>query len=196
MPNFKKTIYTLFFSLLTITAVFDLQAYAQGENLPKNVRIEVEFKEYGESEKDIFSATYRKDKSSDYTKQFIVVSDGLSASIWVGQTVPYLTYYREYLYDHGYIEEGLILKEVGTKLKVTPRIKGDLVEITLTPQISFISDRKKGIIDIKTLTTCVVVKNHHSIEIGGLQKDAQFEECFFKSSSQSNLKIVLTAHIE
>lgn len=179
-------------------AVFILRsaAYAEDEALPRNVRIEVEFKEYGESEKGIFGATWQEREISEYTKQFIVVSDGLSASIFVGQTVPYVNYYRRYLYDGGYIEKDITIKEVGTKLKVTPRIIGDLVEISLTPQVSYISSKGRGIIDITTLTTTVIVKDGHSVSIGGLQKDAEFESYFFKSSSQSNLNIILTPHIE
>lgn len=196
MPNFKKISFLLLTLAIAAVSGLKLQSFAQDEKLPRNVRVEVEFKEYGETEKGIFGATWQERRDSEYTKQFIVVSDGLSASIFVGQTVPYVSYYRMYLYDGGYIEKDITIKEVGTKLKVTPRIMGDLVEITLTPQISYISDKERGTIDIKTLTTAVIARDGQSISIGGLQKDAEFERYFFKSSSQSNLNIILTPHIE
>ncbi|KPK40974.1 MAG: hypothetical protein AMJ78_06570 [Omnitrophica WOR_2 bacterium SM23_29] len=195
MANLKKT---LFWALIGVVFFFCKGQTAIGEEraLPRNVRIDVEFKEYGETERGILSGTWQENKSSQYTKQFIVVSDGLSASIFVGQKVPYVSYYRMYLYDGGYIEKDITIKEVGTKLKVTPKIIGDMVEITLTPQISYVSGTKRGTIDIKTLTTTVLVKDGRSLEIGGLQKDAEFERYFFTSSSQSNLKIILTPRIE
>lgn len=196
MYNLIKKAPLLVAILGTIIFISQSAAYSKDEALPRNVRIEVEFKEYGESEKGILSTTWQKTESSEYTKQFIVVSDGLSASIFVGQKVPYITYYRTYLYNGGYIEKDFTLQEVGTKLKVTPRIRGDLVEVTLTPQISFISDTRRGTIDIKTLTTTVIVKNGHSVSIGGLLQDAEFERYFLQSSSQSNLNITLTPHIE
>ncbi len=196
MFNVKKDILLLFISIGTVLFASNPTAYAKDEALPRNVRIEVEFKEYGESEKGILSTTWQKIEHSEYTKQFIVVSDGLSASIFVGQKVPYITYYIEYLYNGGYLEKNVIVKEVGTKLKVTPRIRGGLVEVTLTPQISFISDTRRGTIDIKTLNTTVIVQDGQSISIGGLLQDAEFERYFLQSSSQSNLNITLTPHIE
>lgn len=196
MFNFKKEILLLLVLVGTVAFALNSAVYAKDEASSRNVRIEVEFKEYGESEKGVFSGTWRETKSSEYTKQFVVVLDGLSASIFVGQKVPYVTYYREYLYNGGYIEKDFTLQEVGTKLKVTPRIRGDLVEVTLTPQISFISDTRRGTIDIKTLSTTVIVQDGQSVSIGGLLQDAEFERYFLQSSSQSNLNITLTPHIE
>ncbi len=197
MANFNKQISL---GLILFTALFSCGplAYAKDETFPKNVRIDVEFKEYRETKQGILSATWQEGKRSEYTKQFIVVSDGLSASIFVGQQVPYetLTYYRNYLHGGGYVEGNVTIKEVGTKLRVEPKIIGDAVAITLTPQISFISDKKKGTIDIKTLTTTVIVQNGRSVSIGGLLQDADFERYFLTSSSKSNLDIILTPHIQ
>jgi len=174
-------------------------AHAAEAARPKNIRIDVEFKEYGQTKKGVLSADWRDTKHSEYTKQFIMVTDGGSASIFVGEKVPYVTYYITFLHDGGYITSDVTIKEVGTKLQVTPRIvgyAGDMVEVTLTPQISFISDKKRGVIDIKTLSTTVIAQDGQSISIGGLQKDAEFERYFFSSSSQRNLNIILTPHIQ
>lgn len=186
-------------SLILIAATFFLPGpiFAQDGHRPRNIRIDVEFKEFGETTKGIGPAQWSSGRSNSYTKQFIVVSDGLSASIFVGKEVPYVEYYTMFLFDRGYIEAGVVLKEVGTKLKVEPRIIADnTVEVTLTPEISFISNKRRGTIDIKTLSTTIIASDGQSIPIGGLQKDREFDRYFFSTSSQRNLEIILTPHIQ
>ncbi|MDD4879358.1 MAG: hypothetical protein PHR22_02745 [Candidatus Omnitrophica bacterium] len=172
---------------------------ADDNNRPRNIRIDVEYKQSGESGRGIGTAQWRTSKNSSYTKQFIVVLDGFSAGIFVGEKVPFVNFYRTFLFEHGYIveEKEVVIKDIGTKLKVEPRIVGrDTVEITLTPEISFMRDRKRQTIDIKTLSTTVVAADGQSIPIGGLQKDAEFDKYFFSTASQSNLEIILTPHIQ
>lgn len=176
---------------------FAVPSYPREDYMPRNVRIEVEFREYGESGKGIGPAKWRSGRSNSYTKQFIVVSDGLSASIFVGEEVPYVNYYVDFLFDNAYITEQVTIKEVGTKLKVEPRIIGqNTVEITLTPQLSYIADRKRGTVDIKTLSTTVIAYDGQPLTIGGLLKDSDFDRHFFTTSSKSNLEIILTPHIQ
>lgn len=185
--------------LLTLLCIFVPATHAGEAAKPKNIRIDVEFKEYGQTQKGVLSTDWRDTRRSEYTKQFIMVTDGGSASIFVGEKVPYVTYYITFLRNGDYIGTDVTIKEVGTKLQVTPRIvgdTGDLVEVTLTPQISFMSDKKRGVIDITTLSTTVIAQDGQSISIGGLQKDAEFDKYFFRSSSQGNLDIILTPHIQ
>ena len=172
-------------------------AAAIAEGLPPNISIEVEFKEFGRKAGGIkgLGETYSVNTSS-YTKQHIVVTDGLSASIRVGQDVPFVDYYVDYLFDNGYIETREVAwKEVGTSLKVTPKIRGGVIEIELTPEISAVIDRKKKIIDVKTLSTTVMAADGQSISIGGLIQDKDFSGMFFKSGKSSSLDIILTPRI-
>lgn len=186
-----------FLALAVLIAVSAAPALAQTDYLPRNVRIDVEFKEYGQSGKGIGSAQWRTGRSSSYTKQFIVVSDGLSASIFVGEEVPYVEYYVSFLYDNAYIASNVTIKEVGTKLKVEPRIIGNgSVEITLTPQISYLADRRRGVVDIQKLSTTVIAYDGQPLVIGGLEKDRDFDRHFFTTSSSRSLEIILTPHIQ
>jgi type II secretory pathway component HofQ len=187
-----------FILIAALLSTFVPAAHSEEAVKPRNIRIDVEFKEYGQTQKGVLSADWRDTKHSQYTKQFILVSDGRSASIFVGEKVPYVNYYITFLRDSGYIEADVTIKEIGTKLQVTPKIVGymdDMIEVTLTPQISFMADKKHGVVDIKTLSTTVIAHDGQSIEIGGLQKDAEFDKYFFHSASQGDLKIILTPHI-
>ena len=51
-------------------------------------------------------------------------------------------------------------------------------------------------IDVKELTTTVLAVDGQSISIGGLFKDNDFTDHFFKTRSSSNLNIILTPHIQ
>jgi len=166
--------------------------------LPKNIAIEVEFKEFGKrAVKAGVIGPYETRRSSEYTKQFIVVSDGMTGTIRVGEDVPYIEYYSSYLFRHGYVESyDITFREVGTKLVVTPKIRGDYIEVSLTPQISYLSEGRRDIINIKELTTNVIAANGQSISIGGLIKDDEFKGYFFKTKEASNLDIILTPRIQ
>lgn len=165
---------------------------------PRNVAIEVEFKELGKSSvKAGMLGPYKTRRSSEYLKQFIVVSDGMTGTIRVGEDVPYIEYFSRYLFRHGYIESvETSFREVGTKLTVTPKIRGDKIEISLTPQLSYVSNERIGAIDIKELTTNVVAADGQPLSIGGLIKDEEFKGYFFKRASSSNLDIILTPRIK
>lgn len=166
--------------------------------LPRNITIEVEFKETGTKTKRLGGlAPYQNIRSSEYTKQSLTITDGLTGTIRVGEDVPYREYYTRYLIGHGYIETvEVTFKEIGTKLVVTPKIRGDYIEISLTPQISYMSGKRKDVINIKELTTTVIALDGQSISIGGLLKDKEFKDYFFKTKTASNLNIILTPHIQ
>lgn len=183
--------------IIALSFLFLSQKYSLSEDLPPNISIEVEFKESARSTSWIrgFGPEYSQSKSS-YTKERIVVTDGFSASIRVGEDVPFVNYYVDYLYNNGYIEtKEIIFKEVGTSLKVTPKIKGSVIEIELTPEISVMIDKNKKIIDVKKLSTVVLASDGQSISIGGLIQDKDFSGMFLKSGESSNLDITLTPRI-
>jgi type II secretory pathway component GspD/PulD (secretin) len=90
----------------------------------------------------------------------------------------------------------VVFKKVGTKLAVTPKIRGDYIEVSLTPQISYLSEGRRDVISIKELATTVMVANGQSINIGGLIKDEEFSEYFFKTDTASKLDIILTPRIQ
>jgi len=196
-----KKIYLYILAITISVSSFGIMAYAgmAPTLLSKNVFIEVEFKEIGGKKVKLGGlGPYQTQSSSRYVKQSLLVSDGLRGTIRVGEDIPYVEYYKRYLFKHGYVETIVetAFKEVGTKLVVTPKIRGDYIEITLTPQISYLSKGRKDVIDIRELTTSVIVANGQSISIGGLISDEEFSEYFFKTGEKSNLDIILTPRIQ
>ena len=191
----------LFILVIAISLSFSASAADDAvvpTQLPRNITIEVEFKETGTKTKRLGGfAPYQTRRTSQYTKQFLTITDGLTGTIRVGEDVPYREYYTRYLIDHGYVETvEITFKEIGTKLVVTPKIRGNYIEISLTPQISYMSGKRKDVINIKELTTTVIAMDGQSISIGGLLKDKEFKDFFFKTKTASNLNIILTPHIQ
>jgi len=192
-----KNLILIVVTALTLIPLFP--ACAEESQRPRNIRVEVEYKQSGKTQEGIGIAKWDSGKNSSCTKQFIVVSDGLSGNIFVGREVPFVNYYGRFLFDHGYIEGGeqIAIKQVGTKLKVEPRIIGEnTIEITLTPEISFLMNKKFRTIDITTLTTTVTASDGRPITIGGLQKDEEFDKYFFGTASHGNIEIILTPKIQ
>jgi hypothetical protein len=195
-----RRIFLLLIGAAAVLSAFNIPAYGglARTQLPRNISIEVEFKEVGQRTKRIKGLKpYQKISDSQYTKQHIVVSDGLTATIRMGEDVPYIEYYTRYLHNHGYVEEiGVTFREVGTKLLVSPKIRGNYIEISLTPQISCLSEGRRDVINIQELTTTVMAADGQSISIGGLIKDEEFKGYFLKTNTASNLDIILTPHIQ
>jgi len=105
-------------------------------------------------------------------------------------------YYASYLVDNGYMETvGIVFREVGTSLEVTPRIRGRFIEVSLTPQISYVSDEVTGAIAIQELSTTVLAADGQPVSIGGLIRDREFAGRFFKGKAASHLDITLTPRI-
>ncbi|MBN1872476.1 MAG: hypothetical protein JW800_07890 [Candidatus Omnitrophica bacterium] len=194
----KKRILTSFILGVFFALFFLRHSAATGEELPRNVSIEVEFKEKGNKKVGLGPlGRYEIGGSSQYTKQFLVVSDGLTGSIRVGQDIPYVDFYRRYLYKHGYTESAEIsFRQVGTELAVSPKIRGDYIEVYLTPKISYVSKGARNVINIKELTTTVLMGNGQSMSISGLIEDEEFSSYFLKTKSASNLDIILTVRIQ
>ena len=165
--------------------------------LPRNVIIEVEFKETG---RKIVKAgalgPYQISGISQYVNQSLLVSDGLTGTIRVGEDVPYKKYYARYLSDCCYIESEIIFKEVGTSLAVTPKIRGNYIEVSLTPQISYLAEGAEGTINVKELTTAIIAADGQPVNIGGLIKNKEFRRHFFSTGMASSLDIILTPRIQ
>ena len=60
---------------------------------PRNIKIEVEFREIANKNSALIGIDYASSRTSKTSRQFIMVSDGLSASIRIGQDVPYISFY-------------------------------------------------------------------------------------------------------
>ncbi len=157
---------------------------------PRNIQITVEMRETQFQRQGYSQRTSRSTQT-----QFIVVREGAEGRIFIGEQVPFVTYYYNYLTQEGYLASSVTFQNVGTSLIVTARAIGREIEVTLTPEISYETQDGRGSIAVRKLSTSVRVPDGQSMEIGGGVSESEFNSNFYRSQSGQALEIVLTPRI-
>jgi len=138
-----------------------------------------------------FSAGIGKEKSERATTQIISVLDRHIGRFLVVEEYPQLEWFRTYGIANHLIDAGLTYKSVGAKLAVMPVVQGNLIKVSLTPELSYFTDRGTKTVKVNTLTTTVVVRSGQSICIGGYSSsNKDFSMHFFRKIGKSG-KIVI-----
>ena len=190
---------------------------------PKNIQINVDFNSSGSSRQSEFGVRprgpivfrdgethgsfegrfgSRSTTTTENTMQMLVAMDGRSATLRVGERVPYISWLMEYGRRHGYIREVEIeWKDVGSFLAVEPTIIGPgLIRVRLIPELSGrLTNGDREVIQFTHLATQVVVSDGQTISIGGFSKDEEFASKFLIGSAPGgksiNTTITLTPKI-
>jgi type II secretory pathway component GspD/PulD (secretin) len=137
---------------------------------------------YGDFDADNFSVLLRSLRSVSDTKVLsnpqLLVTNNEEARIHIGDTVPYIISTTSGTGDSAITSEDVRFVDVGLKLSVRPIIHSDgFVTMQLRPEISSVlatvSSKGGGIPQINRtqLETTVLVKDGHTIIMGGLKKD-------------------------
>lgn len=136
----------------------------------------------GDFSQDAFELTIRALEQVSDTKILsnpkLLVTNNEEAKIHIGDTVPYIISTTSGTGDNAITSEDVRFVDVGLKLNVTPTINDDnFVTMRLKPEISTVtstvSSQGGGIPQVnKTeVETTVIVKDGHTIVLGGLKKD-------------------------
>ena len=127
------------------------------------------------------SFTSQSTTTRENTTQMLVAADGRSASIRVGERVPYVTWLTEYGGRHGYVRDIEIeWRDVGSFLRMEPTIVAPgLIRVRLTPELSGrLENGEHQSIEFTHLVTEVTVADGQTISIGGFSKDKEFSSKF------------------
>lgn len=190
---------------------------------PKNIQINVNFDTTGGSRQSEFGIrpkgpivlhdgdvhgsfegrfSNRSSTLNESTTQMLVAMDGQSATLRVGESVPYISWLTEYGYRHGYIREvGIEWKEVGSFLAVEPTIVSPgIIRVRLIPELSGrLKDGSRDTIQFTHLATEVTVADGQTISIGGFSEDKDFSSKFLIGTAPGgqsvNTTITLTPKI-
>lgn len=170
-------------------------SFAQHDVLGRNIKIEVVIKKAG-----YHTAVSAESSLKQETRQVIVVLNNHEATLFVGKRVPYVNWFRDYLHRNGYLEATVDFRDVGTQLKVRPRIvQGRVIEVTVTPEVSYETGKGYRDIRIDRLSTTVMVSEGESIVLGGSatkeQFERQFNEYFYKDENGEAVMVTLTPSI-
>jgi type II secretory pathway component GspD/PulD (secretin) len=135
------------------------------------------------------------------TAQQILVLSGQPASIFVGETVPYLQWIMDYGYQRGIFTQEMAWQKVGATLVVEPFVIGDgpTIRLRLTPELSGSVDGNPYRTRFTTVATEVIVTDGVPFTLGGLDEDKEFYSRFLvgrsRSGNNQSLNIELTVHI-
>ena len=142
-------------------------------------------------------ALQRSLKSSEKTEIFVLLADGATGYINVGEeiTVP-----RFYYFGRWYTAVAYQFRQAGRALTVTARkLPAGLIEIRLTPVFSnFLPDGSS--LELTELTTTVLASPGQTIIIGGADTNTQNIASallsYNKNSQQKQTLITMTPHIQ
>lgn len=135
------------------------------------------------------------------TAQQLLVMSGRSASIFVGENVPYLEWIMDYGIRCGLFAQQVAWQQVGASLVIEPHVIGDgpMIRVRLTPELSGLVDGNPYRTRFTTVATEVVVSDGVPFGLGGLNENKDFYSRFLigvsKSGARQSLDIELTAHI-
>ncbi len=106
----------------------------------------------------------RKKQSSPAVQQ-VRVTEGLWASIGTGQAIPIATRQRN---ADGTITETITYQQITSGFLVLPRINGNNVSLTISPQHQSVSQQGGGVFNSTGMETTVTGKLNQWIQLGGV----------------------------
>jgi len=111
--------------------------------------------------------------SHSVKKQSLLLMEDKRGRIFVGETVPFTEYYRQYGHNHGYISKNVKFKDAGTSFTVKARTiqKGSKIKITLEPEVSYY-DREKKSFSVKNAATSIIISDPGMAVIGSQNDDS------------------------
>lgn len=169
----------------------------------------------------LFSISEFKDAINVLSTPQILTSDNQEAEILVGENVPFISQRERDITTTSTVLNSITRTDVGIKLKITPQItEGDHVKLDIFQEISSVKSASDNILisvgpttSKRSTKTSIVVKDGHTVVIGGLMQEKDEESVFkipilgdiplfgwlfkFKSvsSKKTNLLIFLSPHV-
>ena len=178
----------VFLLVLLFSAASLSAAGAEARNIKLNILIEKAGFEEG---------PFTRTTTAERTQQSIVTLEGREAVIFVGRHVPQIIAIRNYLIDQQYVDYAVQFAAVGTQLRVLPRLLGNVVEVEVTPEISYQTqqDTETHVIQVNRLSTTVQVPMGETIQLGSVVSDSEFFDAFYRNERGERLVIYLTPQV-
>jgi len=128
------------------------------------------------------SLTHTTTEVRDNTAQILTVTSGRSATLHVGEDVPYAAWLVTRALDWGLVQQVVQWQKVGAFLAVEPTVIGEgaqaLVRVRLTPELSGMVDGNPYRIRYQRAATEVIVAPGQTVQVGGAAQDREFYSRF------------------
>ncbi len=125
----------------------------------------------GSGNKIRINAIERNMTSTTNQTSFLMVQSGSWARMNVSKEVSRPAYFYNVLSRFGYVQSGVVLERVnvGTMLEVAPTVRGNWIDLEITPVITSMENSKRRDFKVRELTTRVTVASGARVHIGGFQ---------------------------
>ena len=191
---------------------------------PRNVRIEVQFRNQGSD--NHFGAALsgqgavimdsrgtrssfrvqphvedQRTESSSSSRQQLLVTSGRQASLFIGEEVPYIEWIMDYGRRYHCFDQQLTWQRVGSSLVIEPTVigTGPMIRVRLTPELSGLVNNNPYRTRFATVATEVMVSDGVPFTLGGLAQQNEFYSRFLigvdRLGAHQTLDIELTAYI-
>lgn len=134
------------------------------------------------------------------SNQFLVVQGGQSASIEVGQRVPFVDYFYRYAFGLGLVPAEVRWEAVGTQMSVRPTVEGQTILVEVVPVIRALVEGCWQSVEVRSLATTVRTVSGVPVQLGGFEgAGEEFNQNFFRGVSgrgeRSNSTFTITATV-
>ena len=161
------------------------------DQIPRNIRIDVFIERVGYE-----TARGEETGFSEKTQQFITTLEGYEGTIFVGKRISYLVPIQRYLAENQYIDYALQMTDVGTQLRVVPHVRGDVIELEITPEISYeTAQGNPQTIQVQKLSSTIAVPNGQTIQLGSVVTDSEFFDAFYRNERGERVAIYVAPKI-
>jgi len=103
--------------------------------------------------------------SSEQTHQLRVL-DGTVAYIRSGQSIAQVQRILSLSGGRPVIIQGVALQDVTTGFEVRPQVRGDMVQLDITPHLATVADARRGLVNFQDLRTTVNVRIGDWVDLG------------------------------
>lgn len=110
----------------------------------------------------------RQNESKTSSTQFIQVTDGESAFISIGQSIPYTQSWINLTQRYSSIQHTTEFINIDTGFAVRPRTLGSKISLEITPRFSQLNQR--GMVDFETLSTSIMASRGEWIDIANIMQ--------------------------
>ncbi|MEM1156724.1 MAG: hypothetical protein AAF649_09500 [Verrucomicrobiota bacterium] len=136
----------------------------------------------GSDHKIRINAIDRRTTTSSNQTAFLMVQSGMYSRLNVSKEVPRPAYFYSVLSRYGYVQTGVAFERVsvGTMLEVAPTVRGNWIDLDITPVITSMENNRRRDFKVRELTTRVTLASGSKVQIGGFQgAQEDFNRRFF-----------------
>ncbi|MCR4300576.1 MAG: hypothetical protein NUV51_03125 [Sulfuricaulis sp.] len=134
-----------------------------------------------------YNTSRRTTTSRNASTQTVLTQNGQRAYIRIGQSVPHVKRILALGRRHPVLIQDIELQDITTGFEVLPRVRGDRVQLEITPRLSSLQNPGTGLVNFQELSTTVETKRGEWLDLGQiLGNRSEVERAFLESSATTS----------